>query len=125
LLEPRRISLYALIMRSAGKISAYILTLVMSVSAHAQPASQAIESIVCKSLRQCIDIVERHAPDSFDYEVLNSEFQRFGKKGKATLINMLASKDETDMRRAQAVLAKGRTLLTPDEQVIWTPMPKL
>jgi len=116
LLEPRRISLYALIMRSAGKISAYILTLVMSVSAHAQPASQAIESIVCKSLRQCIDIVERHAPDSFDYEVLNSEFQRFGKKGKATLINMLASKDETDMRRAQAVLAKGRTLLTPDEQ---------
>ena len=78
--------------------------------------AHANESIVCKSVSHCVDIVERHAPDSFDYQVLNGEFQRFGAKGKAALITMLASKDETDMRRAQAVLARGRTLLTPDEQ---------
>ena len=86
----------------------------MVLGTHA-PA-QANESIVCKSVSHCVDIVERHAPDSFDYQVLNGEFQRFGAKGKAALITLLASKDETDMRRAQAVLARGRTLLTPDEQ---------
>ena len=78
--------------------------------------AQTNESIVCKTVRHCVDIVERHAPDSFDYQVLNGEFKRFGESGKTALLNMLASKDETDMRRAQAVLAKGRTLLTPDEQ---------
>jgi hypothetical protein len=67
-------------------------------------------------VNHCVDIVERHAPDSFDYQVLNSEFQRLGPKGKAALLNMLASKDETKLRRAQSVLAKGRVLLTPDEQ---------
>jgi len=84
----------------------------LSTPAHAQGN----ESIVCKSVSHCVDIVERHAPDSFDYQVLNSEFQRFGEKGKTALITMLASKDETEMRRAQAVLARGRTLMTPDEQ---------
>jgi len=86
--------------------------MVLSSNALAKPN----ESIVCKNVRHCVDIVERHAPDSFDYQVLNGEFQRFGDKGKTALLNMLASKDETDMRRAQAVLAKGRTLLTPNEQ---------
>jgi len=78
--------------------------------------AQSGESIVCKSVSHCVDIVDRHGPDSFDYQVLNGEFQRFGKKGKTALLNMLTSKGETDMRRAQAVLARGRTLLTPDEQ---------
>jgi len=99
-------------MRFAGIISAFILSAVLGGNTHAQ----ANESRVCKTVRHCVDLVERHAPDSFDYQVLNGEFQRFGQKGKAALINMLASKDETDIRRAQAVLAKGQTLLTPDEQ---------
>ena len=99
-------------MRFTGMISA--LSLVMVLGANAQ--AQTDESIVCKTVRHCVDIVERHAPDSFDYHVLNGEFKRFGEKGKTALLNMLASKDETDMRRAQAVLANGRTLLTPDEQ---------
>lgn len=102
-------------MRSAGIISAFILSAVLGNSALANPANPN-ESIVCKNVRHCVDIVARHAPDSFDYAVLNGEFQRLGPKGKAALLNMLASKDETDMRRAQAVLAKGRVLLTPDEQ---------
>ena len=99
-------------MRIAGIILALSLAMVLGSNAQAQ----ASESIVCKTVRHCVDIVERHAPDSFDYQVLNGEFQRFGKQGKTALLNMLASKDETDMRRAQAVLAKGQTLLTPDEQ---------
>jgi len=99
-------------MRFAGIISALLLAMVLDTDVHAQTN----ENIVCKTVQHCVDIVERHAPDSFDYQVLNSEFQRFGEKGKTALLTMLASKDEADMRRAQAVLAKGRTLLTPDEQ---------
>ena len=68
----------------------------------AQAQAQLSEPIVCKNISHCIDIVERHAPDSFDYQVLNGEFQRFGEKGKAALITLLGSKDETDIRRAQA-----------------------
>lgn len=104
------------LMRSAGIISAFILSAVLGVSAQAQSNLSSGETRVCKSLKHCIDIVERHAPDSFDYQVLNGEFQRFGPKGKAALLDMMASKDETDMRRGQAVLAKGRVLLSPDEQ---------
>ena len=99
-------------MRLTGMISALSLAMVLGTNVQAK----ANESIVCKTVRHCVDIVERHAPDSFDYQVLNNEFQRFGDKGKTALLNMLASKDETDMRRAQAVLARGRTLLTPNEQ---------
>jgi len=99
-------------MRLTGIILAFILSAIWGGNAHATSG----QSIVCESVRQCIDIVERHAPDSFDYHVLNGEFQRFGPKGKAALIHMLASKDETDIRRAQAILTKGQTLLTPDEQ---------
>ena len=99
-------------MRFAGIISALLVVMVLGLKAQAQ----ADESMVCKSVSHCVDIVERHAPDSFDYQVLNGEFQRFGESGKTALLNMLASKDETDMRRAQAVLVRGRTLLTPDEQ---------
>lgn len=99
-------------MRSAGIISALFLSTVLSPQAQAAPN----ESIVCKNVRHCVDIIERHAPDSFDYKVLNSEFQRFGEQGKTALINMMDSKDETDIRRAQAVLAMGQTLLTPNEQ---------
>ncbi|WP_026942597.1 HEAT repeat domain-containing protein [Hellea balneolensis] len=103
-------------MRFTGIISAVVLSTALGSLAQAKPALTSAEIRVCKTLSQCVDIVERHAPDSFDYRVLNSEFQRFGRKGKAALIDMLASDDETDMRRAQAVLAKGQTLLTPDEQ---------
>ena len=99
-------------MRFAGIISALLLSVGWSDFALAK----ADESIVCKSVLHCVDIVERHAPDSFDYQVLNGEFRRFGAAGKAALIDMLASKDETKMRRAQAVLAKSRVLLTPNEQ---------
>lgn len=115
-LEPPRINLYVRCMRSAGIISAFVLSVILGSVLADTAQAKPNESIVCKSVKHCIDLVERHAPDSFDYQVLNSEFQRFGPPGKTALINMLASKDETDMRRAQAVLARGDVLLTPDEQ---------
>ena len=55
-------------MRIAGIISALSLALVLGANAHAQTK----DTIVCKSVTHCIDIVERHAPDSFDYQVLNA-----------------------------------------------------
>lgn len=103
-------------MRSAGIISAFVLSASLGSFAQAKPALTSGEIRVCKTVTHCVDIVERHAPDSFDYRVLNSEFQRFGSQGKAALIEMLASDDDTEMRRAQSVLANGQTLLTPNEQ---------
>jgi len=74
------------------------------------------ERTVCKSVKHCVDIVNRHAPDEYDYSVLHGEFLRFGEKGKAALLSLLSGKDKTDMRRAQSLLAKGRFRFTPDEQ---------
>ncbi|MDA8707960.1 HEAT repeat domain-containing protein [Hellea sp.] len=103
-------------MRIAGTISTFVLAAALSVSATAQSTLTSGEIRVCKTVKHCLDIVDRHGPEGFDYEVLNGEFQRFGEQGKAALITLMASKDETEMRRAQAVLATGRTLLTPNEQ---------
>ena len=44
-------------------------TLLAATPAHSQGQ-------VCASLRQCVDILDRHGPDSFDYRVLAAEFAR-------------------------------------------------
>ena len=103
-------------MRFTGIISAVALSTALGGLAQAKPSLTSAEIRVCKTVTHCVDIVERHDPESFDYRVLNSEFQRFGSQGKAALIKMLGSDDDKDMRRAQSVLSKGQTLLTPDEQ---------
>ena len=103
-------------MRIVGTISTFVLAAALSVSASAQSALTPGEIHVCKNVKHCLDIVDRHGPESFDYEVLNGEFQRFGATGKQALITLMSGKDETEVRRAQAVLARGQTLLTPNEQ---------
>lgn len=49
------------------------------------------EEIVCSNLRACIDIVRRHDGSEFDYDVLQSEFSRFGPAGKGALFKSLES----------------------------------
>jgi hypothetical protein len=48
------------------------------------------EQRVCRSLKHCLNIVETHPYDSFDYAVLAAEFARFGQKGYDALIRMIA-----------------------------------
>ena len=51
------------------------------------------EKSVCSSLRACLDIASRHAATEFDYNVLETEFGRFGKPGKTALFSLLESDD--------------------------------
>ena len=39
----------------------------------------------CKTLLRCVDILERHAADSFDYAVLARDFDRHGDKAREVL----------------------------------------
>jgi len=85
-------------------------------SAYAANPLTPAERAVCKSVKHCVDIVETHPPDAYDYAVLHGEFLRFGDKGKTALLRMLSATDKTDMRRAQNLLVKGRFQFMPDEQ---------
>ncbi len=102
-------------MRIAGIIYGLILAGWAGLASAAAPLTPA-EMTVCKSVKHCVDIVERHNSGAYDYSVLHGEFLRFGDKGKAALLSMLSGKDKADMRRAQILLAKGRFRFSPDEQ---------
>ncbi len=102
-------------MRIAG-ITYGLMMIGWAASAQAAAPLTPAEMTVCKSVKHCVDIVERHNSGAYDYTVLHGEFLRFGDKGKAALLAMLSGKDEADMRRAQTLLAKGRFRFTPDEQ---------
>jgi len=103
-------------MRLAGIILACTMSAMTSLPVQAAQLLSPAESIICKSVRHCVDIVERHAPDEYDYAALHGEFLRFGDKGKAALLKLLSGKDILDMQRAQDILSKGRFRFTPDEQ---------
>jgi len=70
-----------------------------SVSASAQ-----IPFNACKTVAHCVDIVNRHAPDSFDYDVLSRDFLRFGRQGRLAVLNM-ASTASTDKSNSSDVVA--------------------
>jgi|GEM_PF-3750258 len=64
-----------------------LLSLTVLLFASLTPLSaQAGEINVCDSLVECMDILERHPPNAFDYTVLASEFTRFGPQGQAMLV---------------------------------------
>ena len=50
------------------------------------------ERNVCPSLGACIDIIQRHDAAAFDYQVLETEFRRFGPAGRTALMDVLNSK---------------------------------
>ena len=58
------------------------------------------ERTVCASLKTCLDIVGRHDASEFDYDVLETEFRRFGTDGKRALFSILESdKGQADIAR--------------------------
>lgn len=73
-------------------------TVFASATVLAKPLSKS-EQQVCRSVRMCMDIVERHTPSEFDYAVLAGEFRRFGIRG---IDAVLAMKDAS---RAQVILS--------------------
>lgn len=73
-------------------------------------------NVVCEDLFHCAGIVERHAPDSFDYSVLAREFDRFDARAETLLLQQILGDDATQAGRALHVLARGRRLLSPAGQ---------
>jgi len=50
------------------------------------------EKEVCSSLPMCVDIISRHDASEFDYNILESQFRRFGPLGREALLKVLNSK---------------------------------
>ena len=59
--------------------------LFLSAFAPLAPAS-AQSANLCQSLNQCVDILERHPPNAFDYDLLAAEFTRFGAPAQTALV---------------------------------------
>lgn len=75
-------------MMKAALIALLTATTVHNVAAAANPLTRA-EKRVCQTLEQCISIIERHPHDSFDYDLLATEFARYGSRGQAELLRLL------------------------------------
>lgn len=72
----------------------------------ANPLTQA-EQPVCRSLKHCLQIVDAHPHDSFDYGILAEEFRRFGPKGRDALLRRIKKNDKT-AHNAADLLALSR-----------------
>lgn len=76
----------------------------------------------CKTLIQCVGILERHDAESFDYSVLARDFNRFGEKSREVLWRIIeAGEDDnidaqTTANRALDILARSPKILPPAEQ---------
>jgi len=104
-------------MRSLGIMSGLILSLLAYEFARAAPlALSPAETKVCKNIRQCIDILDRHSPEEFDYAILHQQFMRLGPKGVSILLHMLASQDEVAQFKAQKLLSIGNIKYSPNDQ---------
>ena len=74
----------------------------ISQTSSASPLTPA-EQTICKNVRHCLDILKRHDPNEFDYQVLKNEFSGFGKTGKDRLLKAMAEKD-SDLSKNAAIL---------------------
>lgn len=74
----------------------------ISQTSSASPLTSA-EQTVCKNVRHCLDILKRHDPNEFDYQVLKNEFSGFGKTGKNRLLRAMAESD-SDLSKNAAIL---------------------
>ena len=80
----------------------YFLLLFAGHSAFAAPADN---YRACENLRHCVNILERHGPDQFDYQVLAGDFARFGPKGTDRLIKMIGSNKPEQAQNAVDMLS--------------------
>lgn len=72
----------------------------------ANPLSPA-ETTACRSLQHCLDIIETHPPDSFDYDVLAVDFKRFGAKGRKALIRKVKKSNRSAANAADLLAISG------------------
>ena len=79
-------------------------------------ANAAAPARVCDDVEQCVYILERHAPDSFDYQVLHAEFLNFGPSATNALVEVAAWMDNPKSSYAFQMLARGGFQLTPAQQ---------
>jgi len=63
-------------------------------------ASAASPEVICEPVKHCVSILKTHDADSFDYEVLRSEFVRYGEAGKQALLKMASGRDDEQSQRA-------------------------
>lgn len=97
-----------------GFLAIFFALMATSIST-GKPLTDA-ETPVCKDVRHCLGILERHDVKSFDYRVLTSEFSRFGSKGTSALLSALSDKNTELSNRAALLLYLGEYEFTPDEQ---------
>lgn len=69
----------------------------------------------CKSAKHCFDILERHGPDSFDYDVLAHDFYRLGRQGRLGLLR-LTKDDDLMALKALDLLSRRNFGFTEIEQ---------
>jgi|GEM_PF-2498616 len=100
-------------MRIAGIILS-LLCAFWALPVQAAPASD----IVCKNTRHCLDILERHLPDEFDYDVLHSEFLRLGPKAQERLLIWTAGDHPVKSVRARHILKRGGFEYSPADIAI-------
>jgi len=82
----------------------------------AQAAFAAPPAPVCDDVEHCIYILEKHAPDSFDYAVLHTEFLGFGPNATEALVEVAAWMDDPKSSYALQMLSRGGFQLRPAEQ---------
>lgn len=70
------------------------------------------EETVCKNVRHCLDILKRHNPEEFDYQVLKDEFRGFGQTGKERLLKAISDKDLYFSENAALILSLSPYELT-------------
>jgi len=82
-----------------------------NVATAANPLTRA-EKRVCQTLEQCVSIIERHPHDSFDYELLTTEFERYGSRGQAELLRLLDRNPDARANAADLLaLSQSPTLI--------------
>ncbi len=95
---------------------AFISALIFGARAAEAHQLTRAEITICAKLKTCLDILERHGPDEFDYAVLQEAFLKFGPAGKAALFARLSSGDKTVQSRAQILLSKNALTYGPKDQ---------
>ncbi|MGJ8560851.1 MAG: hypothetical protein ACSHX3_11490 [Litorimonas sp.] len=71
------------------------------------------EQRVCQSLNHCLQIIETHPQDSFDYAALAEDFHRFGPKGRDALIRRIAKGGKSAGHAADLLALTGDASALP------------
>lgn len=87
-------------------------------------ASAASPEVICEPVKHCVSILKTHDADSFDYEVLRSEFVRYGEAGKQALLKMASGRDDAQSQRALMILSENYILSSNDVATLTELWPK-